>query len=349
MSFFRNKDIRHAAALLFLMCAAFTTAGFMASLLTGVFVLAVCAALCTVFFLFTRKRYHVLTRLSEQIDLILHGNDEFSVDTYTEGEVSILQSEIQKMTVRLREQADTLKKDKRYLSESLADIAHQLRTPLTSIHMLVSFLAKPDLNPEQRAEFVRDLENLLSRIDWLLSSLLKISKIDAGTAVFQQKKIPLCALLSRTVEPLEIPLEIRNIDLRIDCEEDLCITGDLNWTAEAVSNILKNCMEHTDEGGVIGITCTANTIFTELVIQDSGSGIAPEDLPHIFERFYQNPCHKVRHKDSSFGVGLALCRMILSAQNATVKASNRPEGGARFTVRFYHQNEQHASFDRGCS
>jgi signal transduction histidine kinase len=376
MALFRNKEIKRLYAVLVIICALLTAGGFITGIAVGSLVaeaeddeslmnlrdvvgdtgggnyfmgvmmrafligvtvggitLLSCTVLCIVFYVFTRKRYQDLAALSEQIDTILHGNDRIDIDVFREGELSILQSEIQKMTVRLREQADALKKDKTFLSDSLADIAHQLRTPMTSIHMLVSFLKKPDMQPAQRQRFIRDLEILLSRTDWLLSTLLKISKIDAGTAIFQHEPVVLRTLLKKAAEPLEIQLELRNIRLIIGCDETISFIGDLGWTAEAVGNILKNCMEYAGEEGTIEIDCSENAVFTELVIKDSGSGIAPEDLPHIFERFYQG----ASQKDGSFGVGLALCRMILSAQNATVKATNHPDGGACFTVRFYHQ------------
>ena len=308
-----------------------TAAGFLMNAAAGFSVCAACIILCALFFIFTRKRYGRIAALSEQIDLILHGRDALDINVFHEGELSILQSEIQKMTVRLREQADALTKDKTFLADSLVDIAHQLRTPMTSLHMLASFLAKPDLDVEQRRPFSHELESLLSRMDWLLSALLKISKIDAGTAVFQRDEISISVLLKKAAQPLEIPLELRGIALRVRCEPSNSITGDLNWTAEALGNILKNCMEHTGQDGTIEIDCTQNAVYTEIAIKDSGAGIAPEDLPHIFKRFYQGK----HHKDGSFGVGLALSRMILSAQSATVKAANRSEGGACFTVRFY--------------
>jgi len=276
----------------------------------------------------------MVAALGEQIDLILHGNESYDISVCKEGELYILQSEINKMTLRLREQTDALKKDKAYLSDSLADIAHQMRTPMTSIRMLASFLANPALPEQQRAQFSRELEGLLARIDWLLATLLKISKIDAGTAVFEQKELPVRALIKKAAEPLEIPLELRNISLHINCDESITAGCDLPWTAEAIGNILKNSMEHTPENGHMELNCSQNAVFTELEIKDNGDGIDPQDLPHIFERFYQGK----NTKDGSFGVGLALCRMILSAQNATVKAANNKQAGACFTIRFYHKN-----------
>jgi len=237
------------------------------------------------------------------------------------------------MTVRLKEQSDLLKKEKVYLSDSMADIAHQLRTPLTSINMIVSFLGQPNLEPQWHMELMHELQSLLSRIDWLITTLLKISKIDAGTAVFQREPMPVKTLLQKAVEPFLISLELRDIKLKVDGDEEAHFTGDLQWTSEAVGNIIKNCMEHCEGGGLIDIEYAENALFTEIIIKDNGDGIDMEDLPHVFERFYQGK----NARDTSFGVGLALCRMILSLQNATIKAANNADYGACFTVKFYHQ------------
>jgi len=334
MSFFRNKEIKHFTLILTAIFAVLIGAGFVVSAAAGLFALISCAVLGAAFYIFTRKRYRDISMLSERIDLILHGDDRFDISVFNEGELSILHSDIQKMTVRLREQADALRKDKAYLADALADIAHQIRTPMTSIRMLASFLAKPELDAGQRLEFSREMESLLGRIDWLLTALLKISKIDAGTAAFEKEEIHVCELIKKSAEPFLIPLELRDVTLYINCDEDIIFIGDMNWTAEAVGNIIKNCMEHTPEGGKIEINCAGNAVFTEIEIRDNGGGISPDDLPHIFERFYQGK----RIKENSFGVGLALCRMILSAQNATVKAENNPNGGACFKIKFYRQN-----------
>lgn len=314
-------------------CVIAVLTGFLAGTITGIFAAIICGVFCAAFSVFTKRRYKDIAFLCEQIDIILHGKDTFDINICNEGELSILQSEIHKMTVRLREQSDLLKKEKVYLSDSIADIAHQLKTPLTSIHMIVSFLGQPNLKSQRRMELARELQSLLSRIDWLITTLLKISKIDAGTAVFQQRPVSVKAMLQKAAEPFLIPLELRNIELKINGDEEARFTGDLQWTSEAASNIIKNCIEHCKSGGLIEIAYAENTLFTEIVIKDNGGGIDAQDLPHIFERFYQGK----NAKDSSFGVGLALCRKILSLQNATIKAANNAGSGACFTIRFYHQ------------
>ena len=333
MAFFRNREIKIFALLMAAICVIAVITGFVISFITGVFTAILCGLFCMVYFVFTRQRYRDIAFLGEQIDIVLHGKDGFDPNMFNEGELSILQSEIHKMTVRLKEQSDMLKKEKVYLSDSIADIAHQLKTPLTSINMIVSFLGHSDLEPQHRLELVGELKSLLARIDWLITTLLKISKIDAGTAIFQKEPVSVPILLQKAAEPFLISLELRNIELRINGDDAAQFIGDLRWTSEAIGNIFKNCMEHCGNGGLIEIDYTLTPLFTEIIIKDNGSGINAEDLPYIFERFYQGK----DAKDSSFGVGLAFCRMILSLQNATIKAANRTDGGACFTIRFYHQ------------
>ncbi len=334
MAFFRNKENKVFFIFTASFCIIAIVAGFIVNLTSGILTSVLCAGLCSAFFVYTKKRYKKIAKLSEQIDLVLHGRDALEIVQCDEGELSILQSEIQKMTLRLKEHSESLANDKIYLTNSMADIAHQLRTPLTSVNMIVTFLNNPDLDHTSHTELCREAEALLSRIDWLLTSLLKISNIDAGTAVFKQEPVSVSEMLIEAVKPLLIPLELRNISLLVEGDLSARFTGDLKWSAEAFGNIIKNSMEHTGNDGKIGITFEENTIFTEIIVTDSGCGIDPADLPHIFERFYQ----RNNNRENNFGIGLALSRMILSSQNAVIKASNHESGGACFTVRYYHHS-----------
>ena len=275
------------------------------------------------------KRYQRISSLADDINQVLHGDSSIDFDSYSEGELSILHSEIYKMTIRLREQQQTLTREKAYLADSIADISHQIRTPLTSINLLIGLLSEPKLTDARRQQLIHELYELLSRIDWLITTLLKISRLDAGTVQFKQEQVSLEELLTKSCVPLLIPMELRGQELLVHA--DGTFRGDLSWTSEAIGNIVKNCMEHTSEGGRIEIEATENALFSEIIIKDNGTGISPEDLPHIFERFYKG-------KDSdgkSFGIGLALSRMIIAGQGGTVKAENRKPVGAMFTIRFY--------------
>ncbi len=329
MKLLRNAEVFRSVMLHLLVSTAATIAAWIWDRETGMFTLFLCVLFTLLHGVSTYGRYRRIAVLSTDIDRILHGEENFSVDCQAEGELAILQSEIQKMLVRLREQQQRMQTDRRYLADSLADISHQLRTPLTSMHLLMARLSEPELPPEKRLKLLHDMKMLLSRIDWLITALLKISKLDAGTVQFRQETLLLSELLQRASEPLLVPLELRGITLLTDA--DGSFTGDIAWTGEAIGNILKNCMEHTPAGGRIRIRAEENPLYTEICISDSGCGIGQEDLPHIFERFYKGK----ESDDSSYGIGLALARMIISGQNGTLKAENLSEGGAMFTIRFY--------------
>lgn len=295
-------------------------------------VLAVSIFLIVSFFIFTKKRYNRLNALSETIDKILHGNDTINIKSFGEGELSILESDVQKMLVRLRDQKDKLEKDRTFLADSIADISHQLRTPLTSINLILSLIEASDTTKERREELLRELSKLITKTEYLVSVLLKISKIDAGTVQFEKKETELNALIRKSAEPLLIPMDIKNQKLSINAD-DISLNCDFAWCIEAFGNILKNCTEHTPENGEITVTATNTPIFTEIIITDTGSGFNEEDIPHIFERFYKGR----NSSKESFGIGLNLAKMIITAHNGTIKAENSQSGGAEFIIRFYKQ------------
>jgi signal transduction histidine kinase len=279
------------------------------------------------------RRYRRISDLSDSIDKILHGAEDVKFEEYKEGEVAILSSEIHKMVIRLREQASQLLADKRFLSDSIADIAHQLRTPLTSMNIIVDMFSDAELSDEKRFDLLAEMMQSLNRIEWLINTLLKMSKIDADTVFFETKEYNVKEMLRKSAESLAVPLDINGVALKMEVPDDAVVRGDMMWTCEAISNILKNCMEHTPEGGMIEIFVKHTPIYTEIVIRDTGTGIDPEDIPHVFERFYRG---KVA-LNTSIGIGLALSKMIVERQSGTIRADNReePEHGAQFTIRFY--------------
>lgn len=331
MKLFRNAEVKRTFFLYCLLAVAATVGAFLWNSDFGLFTLMVCALFLGLFLLSTYRRYKRIAELAADVNRILHDDNHISLEKYAEGELAILQSEIYKMTVRLREQQQNLQNDKIYLADSIADISHQIRTPLTSINLLVSLLSEPDLSAERKQQLTHELYELLSRIDWLITALLKISKLDAGTVQFKKETLSLDELLAKATAPLLVPMELREQKLELTAEGNF--SGDIAWTCEALTNIIKNCMEHTPESGSISVNASENALYTEITVTDTGSGIAKEDLPHIFERFYKGK----NSDDKSFGIGLALARMIITAQNGTVKAENRPpeSTGAKFTIRFY--------------
>ena len=325
----KNKEVRKTLILQIVVAIVGFIATFYVDNRAGIIVAIISAFLILIQYISTYERYRKIASLATDINSVLHGNNAILLENYTEGELAILHSEIYKMTIRLREQQQKLISDKAYLADSIADISHQIRTPLTSINLLVQLLSAPDLTDERRQELTHELYGLLSRIDWLITTLLKISKLDAGTVQFKAEKVSLEALINKSCSTLLVPIELRGQELIIKADGDF--VGDLAWTCEAIGNIVKNCMEHTPEGGKIEIEAVENALYTEIVIKDNGTGISKEDMPHIFERFYKGK----DSDDKSFGVGLALSRMIITSQKGTVKAENRKPTGAMFSIRFY--------------
>ena len=329
MKLLKNKEVRGALLWQISVSVIACLLCFLFDLRAGLTAVVLSLLLMLIFCIGTYKRYRRIASLADDINHVLHGDSPIDFDNYSEGELSILHSEIYKMTVRLREQQQKLISDKEYLADSLADISHQIRTPLTSINLLVERLSASGLTDECRHQLTNELYGLLDRIDWLITTLLKISKLDAGTVQFNKETVSMETLINKSCAPLLIPIELRGQELIIHAEGNFY--GDPAWTSEAVGNIVKNCMEHTPDGGKIEIEAAENALYSEIIIKDNGTGISPEDLPHIFERFYKG-------KDSdgkSFGIGLALSRMIIAGQKGTVKAENRKNTGAMFTLRFY--------------
>lgn len=329
MKLSRNTEVLKGLFLYAFLSLIASMAAFLWHAAFGVFTLILCLVLTAAHLLTVYRRYRHIAELSYDIDKILHGDSRVSLDEYAEGELGILQSEIYKMTVRLREQKQKLVEDRTYLADSIADISHQIRTPLTSINLLVSFLSEPEISVDRRLKLTQELYALLSRIDWLITVLLKMSKLDAGTIKFQTERIQLSDLIRKACDPLLVPIELRGQELTVIADGGF--SGDIAWTCEAIGNILKNCMEHTYYGGRLEISAVENAIYTEIIISDYGNGIDKDDLPHIFERFYKGK----NADDKSVGIGLALARMIITGQDGTVKAENKTSGGAKFTVRFY--------------
>lgn len=325
----RNKEIRLLICGFCMMTFFAALTGFFIHPAAGSLILVFAAALGILFFLFTGVRYRKIAELSEQVDLVLHYGERMEISREEEGELSVLRSEITKMTLRIREQNDALRREKKHLADSLADIAHQLRTPLTSLSLILSLLENEEGQVERR-RLLREGEDIFSQVDWLLTSLLKLSRLDADIVDFKTDDIQVWKLLESAVHPLLIPMELHDITLVRNVPADIRIFGDDGWLSEAIRNILKNCMESAGDGGRIEICCRDTLLYTEVTIHDSGVGFELEELHHIFDRFYRGK----KENASGYGIGLALSKTIIVRQGGTLTAKNHPKGGAFFTVRF---------------
>ncbi len=306
---------------------------FFADPLAGVLVMAVSLSLGVLTVFYTGKRYKDIKELSGYLRRIAGGDYSLDIRDNAEGELSILKNDIYKVTLILSKQAELLKTEKEQLADALSDISHQLKTPLTSMLVMSELLSKSDLETAKRAEFTKNLKLQLERMEWLLTSLLKLSKLDAGTVEFKKEAISAAALVNQAVKPLLIPMELKEQKLIIEGEATVSFRGDFNWTSEAILNILKNCMEHTGIGGTVTVTYSENPLYTEFLITDNGSGISKEDLPFIFKRFYRGK----NAGDESVGIGLAMAKSIVMGQNGDISVTSHLNEGTRFSIKFYKQ------------
>lgn len=299
--------------------------------LSGIVALLSMSGLIGVSLYFDRQRYKEIESLSGYLRTISNGQYSLDVRDNQEGELSILKNEIYKVTLMLSKQSDYLNQDKKRLADALSDISHQLKTPLTSMLVMIDLLSQQNLTEEKRIEFTGNIEKQLERMDWLLSSLLKLSKIDAGTAIFKKETIVVEDLVLQSLEPLRIPIELKNQDLLITGENSVTFIGDQGWTSEALINILKNCVEHTPAEGRISIHYTENPLYTEILIEDTGKGISREDLPNIFKRFYRGK----NASKNSIGIGLAMAHTVIESQQGSLDVKSELGKGTQFSIKFH--------------
>lgn len=297
----------------------------------------ICALLCLtlgiiliiIFTVVTKRRYKNLNDLNDYLSLVCKGIYDMNIDDNTEGELSILKNNLYKVITLLQSQNEYLKNDKLYLADSIADISHQLKTPLTSM-MVMCELLENEVNPDKRQEFVAVINNQLSKMKWLITNILKISKLDADATEFKRDEVSILSVLDDSLKPFALTAELKNIAIQ-NGANDFVFNGDESWTVEAISNIVKNCLEHTNDGGKIIIASDSTNLYNKLTISDNGCGIAEEDLPHIFERFY----HGKNSSKDSVGIGLALAKTVFEKENASVTVESKQGRGSVFEIRFY--------------
>ncbi len=273
------------------------------------------------------KKIQEIIRYIEQIN---QKNYNLKIDENSEDELSHLTNELYKITVMLKEQAEASNKDKKTLQTSLEDISHQLKTPLTSISiMLDNIKENPNMDEKTRQTFIHEIIRQVEWIKWLVISLLKLAKLDSNTAVFVKKEIDVKQLIDDVIKNLTIPLEIKEQNIILQ-GKDSKFVGDYNWQLEALTNIVKNCIEHTPENKNIYINYEENNFYTKIVIRDEGVGIDKQDVKHIFERFYKGK----NASENSVGIGLALAKTIIEKDNGYVICSSEIGKGSMFEIKY---------------
>lgn len=317
---------------------------------------ALFAAICTfvtglivtvIFIFLTNRRYRALANMAANLDRVLAGERDIRLRDMSEGELAILSSEIDKVIARLNLTVDELQAEKLALSDSLADISHQLKTPLTSIAISTELIrdrlsARGD--SEDLVERLRLIQTLQARVEDLVAALLKLARIDAGVIKLVCGAVDAHELVRKSFEPLAIAFDIADVRFSADVQDGASYEGDLTWSVEALENILKNCMEHTPAGGCVSVRVTEDVLACRIRIEDTGPGIAESDLPHIFERFYRGSrdanAAPSEVNPAGVGIGLALSKSLVTAQGGTLTAENlRDENGnitgAAFNLVFF--------------
>lgn len=269
------------------------------------------------------RRIRALAEYLEQVNigkaviLSAAGEDDFSK----------LEDEIYKTVTSLCQTKDAAVQARNYFAENLSNIAHQIKTPITAISLSVQMMKR-----DAGSQYLDQVEKQLLRLTHLEEALLVLSRLDSGTLCFQKKEVDVFTLLALAADNLEELFADSGISVDLPELGGMEIAADLDWTMEAVMNVMKNCMEHGN-GGTIHCAYAQNLLYTEILIWDHGEGFAKEDIPHLFERFYRGR----GAGGGGIGIGLALAKEIIERQNGTIRAYNKPDGGALFEIRFYRR------------
>lgn len=282
---------------------------------------------------YIRRQKKQVNDLNNDMNLVLNKDFQLQISDFDELELSTLKNNLQKMIGMLKDYSENMRLDKIELEKTLSDISHQIKTPLTSMYVINDLLMDSNISKDKQKDLLIKNKKQLERIEWLVTSLLKISRLDSGVIVLKKQNVSAKKLIDNVVDPLSIPMEVKKQNLILDVD-DININCDMLWTTEALVNILKNAHEHTNEGGTIKIKVSDNPIYTVIVIKDNGVGIAKKDLPHIFKRFY-----KASNNSSSIGIGLNMAYTIVTKQDGDITVISNSEEGTTFTVKFYKNRD----------
>lgn len=283
------------------------------------------------FLKFNNKKDKEINKITKCIEEINRKNYRLELDDMSEDELSILKNEIYKTTITLKEAAENSNKEKLDLKDSLSDISHQLKTPLTSILIaLDNIIDDPDMDKEVREDFIRDIKREITNINFLVQSILKLSKLDTNTVKFIIEDVYLKDIIDETKKNLSMLCDLKSVDLKVIVEDNPIIKCDFKWQTEAISNIVKNCIEHSEKKSTVTIKVSSNKVYEQIIIEDRGNGIGKEDLPHIFERFYKGK----NSTPDSIGIGLSLSKTIIEKDNGTISVES-DNNGTRFIIKYF--------------
>ena len=292
------------------------------------------AFFCLVEFLLYRRRERKLKELTLYLLKLQDGAELPPFESFEEGQLGVLQSEIYKMVNLLDEETKKSKRQNHYLADMLSDISHQIKTPLAGITLMTDLLKDPELPEEKREEFVEKIDRQTEKITWLVRNLLTLAQLEADMLKLKKEIVSARELVETAIGPKNILAELKGVELKTSLPEGTALTCDKAWTAEALSNVIKNCIGHVsaEAGKHVWISVTENNFAVTFTIQDDGPGIPAEELPHIFERFYKGK----NSSKNSVGIGLSMARQLFLQQNGTIEAAIEAGKGTTFRIRFYN-------------
>lgn len=292
--------------------------------------LIICLVYLTIIINNDKRKENEINEVIKIIEEINNKNYSFKMKDINEEDLSLLKNEIYKTTIMLNEISEISKKDKKELEESLEDISHQLKTPLTSILIMIdTLLDDGDMDQNTREDFLRNMKREVMNINFLVKSILKLSRLDTNTVKFISKKESVKEIINEAILNVSLLSDLKNVKIETNLSDSF-ITCDYKWQIEALTNILKNSIEHSYENNKVLIESSENNAYVKITIKDFGSGIAKEDINHIFERFYKG-------KDSdydSIGIGLALSKSIIEKQNGKISVESSDDG-TTFTIKYF--------------
>ncbi len=287
--------------------------------------------LSIIFFKYNHSESKKINEITKYIEEINRGNYKLNIEENTEDELSILKNELYKITIMLKEVAENSQKDKTTLKDSLSDISHQIKTPITSILIMLDNILSDENMPEDiKKDFIKDIKREIVNIKFLVESILKLSKIDSNSIKFIKKEVFIKDIINEAVKNVSMLSELKNIEIIVLGDDSIKTICDLKWQVEAITNILKNCIEHSYENRKIYINYNQNNMYTELKIEDNGTGIDAKDLPHIFERFYKGK----NSSSDSVGIGLALSKSIIESNNGYIQVDSELNKGTIFIIKY---------------
>ena len=298
----------------------------------GILFITASLLLCT-FYLYLKNRKKEIDKLTEYIEQISNKVYDLAIEENSEDELNSLKNELYKITVMLKEEAENSISQKEALAMSVSDISHQLKTPLTSVLILLDNLSQSDnMDKLTREKFISEIARQIEGMNWLVISLLKLSRLDAGVVDFSNTKIDANKLIEDILSNLEIMAELKNVSFKVENirKEKTYFNGDYNWNKEAIQNIIKNAIEHTKENSKVTIQIEENDVYTSISVIDEGNGISNKDLKHIFDRFYKSE----NSSENSFGIGLSLSKSIIEKQNGYIEVETDEGKGTTFKVKY---------------